>query len=39
MQSSLYVALSGQLALHRRLETIASNVANASSAGFRAQQV
>jgi len=39
MQSSLYVALSGQLALHRRLETIARNVANASSAGFRAEQV
>ncbi len=39
MQSSLYVALSGQLALHRRLETIARNVANAFSAGFRAEQV
>lgn len=39
MQSGLYVALSGQIALQRRLETIARNVANASSAGFRAEQV
>lgn len=39
MQSGLYVALSGQIALQRRLETIASNVANSSTAGFRAEQV
>lgn len=39
MQSGLYVALSGQIALQHRLETIASNVANASTAGFRAEQV
>lgn len=39
MQSGLYVALSGQLALQRRLETIAQNVANASTAGYRAEQV
>ncbi len=39
MQSGLYVALSGQIALQRRLETIANNVANASTAGFRAEQV
>ncbi len=39
MQSGIYVALSGQIALQRRLETIADNVANASTAGFRAEQV
>jgi flagellar basal-body rod protein FlgF len=39
MQSSLYVALSAQLALQRRLETISNNVANASTAGFRAEEV
>lgn len=38
MQSSLYVALSGQMALQRRMETIANNVANATVAGFRAEQ-
>jgi flagellar basal-body rod protein FlgF len=39
MQSGLYVSLSGQLALQRRLETIADNVANANTVGFRAEQV
>ncbi len=39
MQSGLYVGLSGQLALYRRLETIANNVANASTAGFRAEEI
>lgn len=39
MQSGTYIALSGQLALQRRLETIASNVANAGTPGFRAEQV
>lgn len=39
MQSGLYVSLSGQLALQRRLETIAQNVANAATAGYRAEQV
>lgn len=36
MQSGLYVALSSQIALERRLNTIADNVANASTIGFRA---
>jgi flagellar basal-body rod protein FlgF len=36
MQDSLYVALSAQVALERRLTTIADNVANASTVGFRA---
>ncbi len=39
MQDSLYVALSAQVALERRLTTIADNVANASTVGFRATQV
>jgi flagellar basal-body rod protein FlgF len=39
MQDSLYVALSAQIALERRLTTIADNVANASTVGFRATGV
>jgi flagellar basal-body rod protein FlgF len=39
MQDSLYVALSSQIALTRRLDTIADNVANASTVGFRATGV
>jgi len=36
MQDGLYVALSAQVALERRLTTVADNVANASTVGFRA---
>ena len=39
MQTSLYVALSAQMSLQKRLETIANNVANVSTAGFRAEEV
>jgi flagellar basal-body rod protein FlgF len=39
MQPSLYVSLSGQMALEKRLETIAHNVANTSTAGYRAEEV
>ncbi len=39
MQNSLYVALSSQIALEKRLNTIADNVANASTIGFRATGV
>lgn len=39
MQDSLYVALSSQIALERRLTTIADNVANAGTVGFRATQI
>lgn len=39
MQSGLYVALSGQVALQRRIDTIANNIANASTVGFRAEDV
>jgi flagellar basal-body rod protein FlgF len=39
VQSGLYVAISSQVALERRLNTIADNVANANTAGFRATGV
>lgn len=39
MQSSLYVSLSSQMAFQRRLETIANNVANASTPGFRREEI
>jgi flagellar basal-body rod protein FlgF len=39
MEPSIYVSLSGQLALQRRLDTIANNVANSSTPGFRAENV
>jgi flagellar basal-body rod protein FlgF len=39
MQPSLYVSLSGQLALMRRLDSLANNVANVTTAGFRAEEI
>lgn len=39
MQAGLYVNLSGQIALDRRLETIANNVANAGTAGYRSEEL
>ena len=39
MQTNFSVALSAQLSLQKRLDTIANNVANASTAGFRAEEV
>lgn len=39
MQSNIYVALSAQLALQRRMEAIANNVANATTGGFRAEEM
>jgi flagellar basal-body rod protein FlgF len=39
MQTSSYVSLSGQLALERRMETIAQNIANATTPGYRADGV
>ncbi|MGE0500349.1 MAG: flagellar basal-body rod protein FlgF [Rhizobiaceae bacterium] len=39
MQNGLYVALSSQVALEKRLNTIADNVANAGTVGFRATGV
>jgi flagellar basal-body rod protein FlgF len=39
METSAYVGLSGQLAMERRLAAIANNVANAGTAGFRAEGI
>lgn len=39
MASELYVSLSGQMAMETRLTTVASNVANMRTAGFRAETV
>lgn len=39
MQAGLYVALSGQVALERRLTTIAANIANQTTPGYRAEEV
>ncbi|MGP9813387.1 flagellar basal-body rod protein FlgF [Rhodopseudomonas sp. NSM] len=39
MQSALYVSLSGQVAIEKRLETIANNMANMKTAAFRADAV
>ncbi len=38
MQNSLYVNLSAQVALDKRLTTTANNVANMSTAGYRAEE-
>jgi flagellar basal-body rod protein FlgF len=39
MQSGLYVALSSQITLEKRLNTIADNLANMNTVGFRATQM
>lgn len=39
MQTSLPVALSAQLAMEKRLDTLANNLANVGTAGFRAEEV
>lgn len=39
MDQSLYVSLSAQITREQRLNTIASNIANAQTVGFRATQV
>lgn len=39
MQSALYVSLSAQVAMEKRLATIANNVANMATGGFRADEV
>ncbi|GJD52849.1 Flagellar basal-body rod protein FlgG [Methylobacterium crusticola] len=38
MQNGLYVALSSQIALEKRLTTTANNVANMATSGFRAEE-
>lgn len=39
MQSGLYVTLSGQVSLERRMTTIATNIANQNVPGYRAQEI
>ena len=39
MCTNLYVSMSGQMALEKRLATVASNIANMNTAGFRAEGV
>jgi flagellar basal-body rod protein FlgF len=39
MQSGLYVGVSGQIAMRQRLETLAHNVANLNTPGFRSEEV
>lgn len=39
METSTYIALSGQLALDKRMAALAQNIANARTAGYRAQIV
>ncbi len=39
MENSTYVAMSGQLALDKRMAALAQNIANARTAGYRAQIV
>ena len=39
MNSGMYAALSGNLTATRRLDVIANNLANASTAGFKADQI
>jgi len=39
MQTGLYVAVSSQIALEKRMNTLADNVANSSTVGFRATEI
>ncbi len=39
MRTNLYVSLSGQIALEKRLDTVSTNIANINTAGYRAQGV
>jgi flagellar basal-body rod protein FlgF len=39
MQSALYVSLSAQVAMEKRLTTIAHNIANMTTGGFRADEI
>src|SRR5947209_1617074 len=39
MQNGLYVAVSAEIALERRLETIADNISNMNTVGYRATGV
>lgn len=39
MRGNIYVSLSGQVALQKRLETVATNLSNVNTAGYRAEGV
>lgn len=39
MQSSFYVGMSGQLAIEKRMQSVATNIANSNTAGYRADGV
>ena len=39
MQSNFYVGMSGQIAIERRLQSVASNIANRNAAGYRGDGV
>ena len=39
METGLYVSLSSQIALDRRMTTLADNVANSNTVGFRATEI
>lgn len=39
MQSALYVSLSAQVAMEKRLTTVAHNIANMTTGGFRADEI
>jgi len=39
MNSGMYAALSGNLSAMRRLDVISNNLANANTAGFKADQI
>ena len=39
MESSLYVAIAGQRTLQKQLTTVANNIANSNTVGFRAESV
>lgn len=39
MQSNFYVGMSGQMAVERRLQSVANNIANMNTPGFRAEGV
>jgi flagellar basal-body rod protein FlgF len=39
MQSNIYVSLSGQLSLLKRLETVAQNIANVGTPGYRSERI
>ena len=39
MQAASYIALSSQMALHRQMDVLANNIANASTPSFKAERM